>query len=62
MNASVIDLRRLHLGSVVFWVGVSLVMGLYISPALAVSGDAGQHVLAHLILGASSPVAIVSPS
>lgn len=58
MNVLVIVLRILHIGSGVFWVGASLVTGVYISPALTVTGDAGQKVLAYLITKARFSTAI----
>jgi uncharacterized membrane protein len=58
MNVLVIVLRILHISGGVFWVGASLVTGIFISPAVAVTGDAGLKVLAHLIIKARFSTAI----
>jgi len=57
VNALVIVLRILHIGSGVFWVGASSVTGIFLSPTLAGTGDAGQKVLAHLITKAKFSIA-----
>lgn len=49
MNYPVLVLRLIHIMSGVFWVGGSIVLALFISPAVAATGEAGQKVLAHIV-------------
>lgn len=49
MNYLVLVLRFVHVLGGVFWVGSSIMLGFFITPAVAATGDAGQKILAHLV-------------
>jgi len=49
MNYTVLVLRLIHILSGVFWVGGSIMLGLFISPTVAATADAGQKFMAHLV-------------
>jgi uncharacterized membrane protein len=49
MDYLVIVLRLIHIVSGVFWVGSSIVLGVFISPTVAATADAGQKFMAHLV-------------
>ncbi len=49
MNAFVIVLRLIHILGGVFWVGSALVSAMFLSPALAATGEAGQKMMGHMI-------------
>ena len=49
MNTLIIVLRFVHILSGVFWVGSSVLLGFFISPAVAATADAGQRFMAHLV-------------
>ncbi len=49
MNYLVLVLRLVHIVGGVFWVGSSILFGFFISPAIAVTGEAGQKFMAHLV-------------
>jgi len=49
MNYLVIVLRLVHILSGVFWIGSSLFMAFFLSPAVASTADSGQKVMAHLV-------------
>lgn len=42
-------LRLIHILAGVFWVGGSLVLGLFIGPTVAATAEAGQKFLAHMV-------------
>ena len=49
MNYLVVILRLTHILSGVFWVGGSVVLAFFITPAVAANGEAGQKLMVHLI-------------
>jgi uncharacterized membrane protein len=49
MNYLVIILRLIHILSGVFWVGGSIVLAFFITPAVAANGEAGQKIFVHLV-------------
>jgi uncharacterized membrane protein len=49
MNYLVIVLRLIHIVSGVFWVGSSIMFGLFVGPGVQATGEAGQKFMAHLV-------------
>jgi uncharacterized membrane protein len=49
MNVTVIVLRVIHILSGVFWVGSSVILGTYVSPAVAATAEHGQKFMAYLV-------------
>ncbi len=49
MNYLVIVLRLIHILGGVFWVGRSLFLGIFISPTVASTAEAGQRFMGHLV-------------
>ncbi len=49
MNYLIIVLRLIHILGGVFWVGGSIILSFFISPAVAATADAGQKFMAYLI-------------
>ena len=49
MNALVIVFRLLHIVSGVFWVGGAMFNAMFLAPAVAATGEAGQKMMGHLI-------------
>lgn len=49
MNELVIVLRLIHILGGVFWVGSSVILGLYIAPTAAATAESGQKFMAHLV-------------
>ena len=58
MNLLVIVLRLIHIVAGVFWVGASIVLGVFISPAIAATAEAGQKFMTHLVAKAKITMAI----
>jgi uncharacterized membrane protein len=50
MNYLVIALRLIHILSGVFWIGGSLILTFFISPAVAATAEAGQKFMTHLVM------------
>ena len=50
MNTLIIVLRWIHILSGVFWVGSSIFLGVFVSPAVAATADAGQKFMAYLVM------------
>ncbi len=50
MNVLVILLRLVHILSGVFWVGGTLISSFFLAPAVAATGEAGQKMMAHIIM------------
>jgi uncharacterized membrane protein len=49
MNYLLLALRLIHILSGVFWVGSSILFGVFISPTVAATADAGQRFMAHIV-------------
>ena len=49
MNYLVVALRLAHIVFGVFWVGSSLLVNLFVAPAIAATGEAGQKFMGHLV-------------
>ena len=49
MNILVIILRLVHILSGVFWVGGSMIVYFFLSPAVAATGDAGQKMMGYMV-------------
>ncbi len=49
MNVFLIILRLIHILSGVFWVGGSLIVFFFLSPAVAATGEAGQKTMGYII-------------
>ncbi|HUI89000.1 MAG TPA: hypothetical protein VLX61_09770 [Anaerolineales bacterium] len=49
MNYLVIVLRLIHILSGVFWVGGSLILAIFVSPAVTATAEAGQKFMAHVV-------------
>ena len=54
-----IALRVIHILSGVFWVGSSVFLGFFVTPALPAIGDAGPKLMAHLVTKAKITQRIV---
>ncbi len=52
MNYLVLVLRLVHILAGVFWVGGSVITTVFITPAVAATGEAGQKVFANLVRNA----------
>ena len=48
MNYLVVALRLIHISAGVFWVGSSLMVNFFVTPAVAATGEAGQKFMGHL--------------
>jgi uncharacterized membrane protein len=59
MNYWVIVLRLIHILAGVFWVGSSIVFGLFIGPGIAATADAGQKFMVYLVTKARIDRAIL---
>jgi uncharacterized membrane protein len=49
MKTLIIVLRLVHIVSGMFWIGSSVVFGVFISPTVTAMGDTGQKFMAHLV-------------
>jgi len=58
MHILTIVLRFFHVFGGAFWFGAAMMMGFFISPAVAATGDAGPKIMAHLILKARLHIVI----
>ena len=58
MNYLVIVLRLVHIIAGVFWVGSSLILYFFVTPAVAATGEAGQKLMAYLITKANMSMRI----
>jgi len=58
MNHLMVVLRLIHILSGAFWVGSSIFLGIYISPTVASTADAGQRFMGHLVTKRKVTVAI----
>lgn len=60
MNYLVTMLRLIHIFSGVFWVGSSITLGFFISPAVAATADAGQRFMSYLVTKAGITLRITA--
>jgi uncharacterized membrane protein len=56
----IIALRIIHIFSGVFWVGSSVTLAFFVTPAVAATADAGQAFIAHLITRARIATSIAA--
>jgi uncharacterized membrane protein len=49
MNILIILLRLIHIVSGAFWVGSAIFTDLFLSPAVAANGDAGQKLMGYMV-------------
>lgn len=49
MNVFIIVLRLIHIVSGVFWVGGSMISALFLAPAVAATGEAGQQMMGYMV-------------
>lgn len=49
MNILIIVLRLIHIVSGVFWVGGAMVSAIFLAPAVAATGEAGQKMMGYMI-------------
>ena len=49
MNLLIIVLRLIHILAGVFWLGGSFMSAIFLTPAVAATGESGQKFMGHLI-------------